>query len=479
MCDMRLKRGKNLLRTLAFLLVFAVCFFAVQSAFGIDQLGAYLHSRGILKERAGSLDGVYIGASNVHAYWQPLIGWNEYGIAVYNYSFDAMPAGAVRYLMETVRKRQPDALYIININQFRNREDSEASDVVTKLHRCLDYMPVSLDKARVVGGLAKQFGLTVADQLELLFPIIPFHSRWNGLKGWALGAKAADYKSSRTNGDFLRGWKDVARRFFVNEKRLDPEDAELASFDDLLDYIEASGARALFVKVPQAMNDDRQMYMNVLEDRALERGFPCLDLHADIESTDIDPKWDYYNGAHTNVHGSIKYTRCLAEYIVGHYGLTDKRGASGWESWDEMGRKYDAIIRQYLLPFEYEGAARAHIEAATLNSPVVDGKDIEISWVASEGTGAYRIYRRSAGDGNRWRLAGETDNETFAWRDSGLTPATEYTYTVVPCRRDGDEWRYGSFDIRGVSAVTASDKTAKAKAPEPDADKESSEEDEE
>ena len=476
MCDMRLKRGKNLLRTLAFLLVFAVCFFIVQSAFGIDQLGAYLHSRGILKEKAGSLDGVYIGASNVHAYWQPLIGWNEYGIAVYNYSFDAMPAGAVRALMAAVRSRQPDALFIVNINQFRNREDSEVPDVVDKLHRCSDYMPASIERVRAVFDMARDFKLTLQEQIELLFPIITFHSRWNDLKGWALGAKTTDYKSSRSSNDFLKGWKDVSRRYTINEKRMPEEEAVLTGLYELLDYIEKSGARVLFVKVPQAMRDDRQEYMNTLEDVILERGYPCLDLLAEVESTGIDPKWDFYNGNHTNVHGSIKYTRRLAEYMIENYGFTDKRGVRGWESWDETGKKYDAVLRKSLLPFEREGAKRAAIEAPALAPAVVEDRDITLSWSASEGAGGYQIYRKSAENGNRWLLAGETDNETFTWRDSGRKPSTEYTYTVVPCRRDGDGWLYGSFDVRGVSATTAAKKTAKAEPAEPDGD-EASEED--
>jgi len=476
--EMWMKKGKTLLRVTAFLVVFAVCFFVVQSAFGVDQLGAYLHNRGFLHEKAGSLDGVYIGASNVHAYWQPLVGWNEYGISVYDYSFDGMPVGAVRYLLEAARTRHPDALFIININQFRNRENQGTSDVVAKLHRSLDYMPISITKARVVSGLARSFSLTFPEQLELMLPIIPFHSRWNELDGWALGAETTDYKSSRSNRDFLMDQKDYSRKYTIIDDRQDREEIITTAFDELMDYIDSSGARVLFVKVPQSMIKSKQKYLNTIEDMVLERGYPCLDLHENIDSTYIDPKWDFYNGNHTNVHGSLKYTHSLGAYLVEHYGFADKRGTPGWESWDEAGERYYKLLSSYALPFELENEPRVKLDAPELGKAEADGQTITVSWSSSEGAGGYQIYRKSAEDGNRWVLAGETDNETFTWRDSDRKPSTEYTYTVVPCRREGDGWRYGSFDIHGVSAKTAADKAAKEKAAEPDGEEESEEDEE-
>ena len=450
---MRLSRWKYLLRVAAFALVFAVCFFAVQSPFGFNQSYAYLNSKGYPKEKKGSLDGVYIGASNVHAFWQPLIGWAEYGIAVYNYSFDAMPAGAVRHLMEAARKRQPDALYMVNLNQFKNSETSE--EVVTHLHRILDYMPVSVERARMIGGLARTYNLTIAEQLELLFPIIPFHSRWNELKSWAMGGEINDFKSSRSKAIFLTGRKDLSAKYTIDDERLPLEKSVTSELEQLLDYADATGARVLFIKAPQAMTANRQRYLNTLEDLVLARGYPCLDLHEQIESTGIDPCWDFYNESHTNVHGSVKYTRCLAEYLIENYGFADKRGQSGWESWSEAQKRYYGLLNGYLLPFEQDRERRTALEAPALGKPTVEEQDVTVAWSASEGAQGYQVYRKGGEGGSRWQLVGETDGQTLAWRDSGRRPSTEYTYTVVGIQGDGDGTRYGSFDQRGVTAKTA------------------------
>lgn len=475
---MRFSRWKCLLRVVAFALAFAVCFFAVQSAFGFNQSFAYLNSKGFPKEKKGSLDGVYIGASNVHAFWQPLIGWAEYGIAVYNYSFDAMPAGAVRHLMEAARKRQPDALYMVNLNQFKNEEKTDTEDVVTHLHRILDYMPVSVERARMIGGLAKTYRLTISQQLELLFPIIPFHSRWNDLKSWALGGEINDYKSSRSKAIFLTGRKDLSGKYTFDDGRLSPKKSVTSELEELLDYADATGTRILFIKAPQAMSANRQQYLNTLEDLALQRGYPCLDLHEQIERTGIDPSWDFYNESHTNIHGSVKYTRCLAEYLIENYGFTDKRGQSGWESWSEAEGRYYGMLKAYLLPFEQERGLRTALEAPALGKPEVEAQDITLSWSASDGAEGYQVYRKGGEGGNRWRLVGQTDAQTLSWRDSGLRPSNEYAYTVVGIQWDGGEARYGSFDQRGVTAKTA-DGGKKKKASGTDEPKESDETDDE
>ena len=462
---MRLKKWSWVLRTVAFLLVFAALFFTVGSVFGLKQYATFLHARGLMNEKRGSLDGVYIGASNVHCFWQPLFGWSEYGIAVYNHAFDALPAGAVRYLIEAARIRQPDALYIVNLNQFRNEENSKTENLVVKLHRCLDYMPVSLERARIISGLARDFDLSLSEQLELHFPIIAFHSRWNELGSWAFGVKTVDYKVSRKQNGFLSGLMDISEKFTCIDKRMPARKAELTALEDLMDYIDRSGARILFVKAPQVMGEGRQSYLNTLEDRVRERGFDCLDLLEDFEQTGIDLHWDFFNITHTNVHGSLKFSRALGKYLVERYGFSDKRGTPGWESWDEAEERYVEATNAYLLPIERECTLDKRVEAPALGKAAVKDGDVTVSWSASGEADGYRIYRKGGKDGNQWRLAGETDAQTLSWRDCGLAPA-KYTYTVTACRRSGDELTFGSFDINGVSVTVKGDKKTDEVPPE-------------
>ena len=453
---MRSVKWSWVLRTIAFLLVFAVLFFVVGSAFGVRQYAVFMRSRGIAKEKRGSLDGIYIGASNVHCFWQPLFGWNEYGISVYNYAFSAMPVGAVRSLIEALRQRQPDALYIVNLNQFRNEKNTETVNLVPKLHSCVDYFPVSIARARLISGLADAFELSQAEQLELHFPIIAFHSDWNKLKKWAMGAEVVDYKGSGTAKVFLGGRSDLSGKYNYVDKRMSVDKAETAVLDDLLDYADRSGTRLLFVKVPQAIARGKQSYLNLLEDRVRERGFPCLDLLEGLDQTGIDLRWDFFNSTHTNVHGSLKFSRALSKYLVENYGFADKRGAPGWESWDEAAGRYAGITGGYLLPVEWTHTLQKDIDAPVIDAAVVQDSGITVSWSASGEADGYQIYRKDSRTGDQWALVGETDAQTLSWRDDNLPPA-KYTYTVIAYRGTGDELSFGSFDAKGVSASIEGD----------------------
>ena len=44
----------------------------------------------------------------------------------------------------------------------------------------------------------------------------------------------------------------------------------------------------------------------------------------------IEKSMKYYNKDHTNVHGSIKYTRHLSEILIDKYGFKNKKNDNAW-----------------------------------------------------------------------------------------------------------------------------------------------------
>ena len=77
-------------------------------------------------------------------------------------------------------------------------------------------------------------------------------------------------------------------------------------------------------------------FLNSLKDLVEAEGFPCLDLLNGIEDTHLSLTGDFKDKKHTNVHGAIKFSGCLTDYLVANYGFTDKRGQAGWESWEQV-----------------------------------------------------------------------------------------------------------------------------------------------
>jgi len=447
-------RGKQFLKGFVFLLLLAVVVNSTGDIFGVVISRNALCWRGFKKEKRDSIDAVIIGASNVIGFWQPAFGWADHGIAVWSVSVLGLTCAAVKNLMIEARKTQPDALYIVNLSNFKG--DGLPGDPA-HVHNPLNYMPFSLNKVKLTHALVQRTEFRGVDALEYYLPVIRFHSRWDDLKSWAFGAETTDYKMSFKSTSFTEKVYNIKKIFSLDNDVREPlpEDIEEV-FVELLDYCDENHVNVLFVKSPQATNSQRQGRMNTMEDMVAQRGYPCLDLLEDFYSVGFDVRTDFYNKGHTNVHGSLKFSKALGDYLVENYHFEDKRGLPGWEDWDKASQLYNAYCSAYTLPIEREHAPRFESDIPTLGKLSVKRKNITVSWTGVEGAEGYAIFRKADKSevGKAWRCIAEVDAGVNRYTDEKLKASTKYCYTVVPLRGDEEAREYGSFDVLGVSAVT-------------------------
>ena len=408
------------------------------------------------REKKGSLDAVYFGGSEVNAFWQPTFGWNDRGIAVWDYTVDSVPADAMKYMMMEVHKTQPQALFIISLGAFKK---DTAVGSMEAIHRLIDYMPFSLNKVRMIHHLVEGTEYTGLDRLEFYFPIIRFHTRWDELGKWVLGAADEDYKSSRHRYNFRNNVLDIREDYHQSDERVPvPEDIK-AAITEVLDYCDEQQLQVLFVKTPQARLNETLGRMNTIEDMITARGYLCLDLLKNVEDTGLNLQTDFYNRFHTNVHGSLKYSHDLADYLVEHYGFTDKRGTAGWESWDEAAEAYIETLRYAVLPFEFEDGPRDFsLDIPKLSTPKKKGTTVTVKWEPSDGADGYEIFRLCEEDDNLWHSINTVDSDTLTYRDSDLKAQTTYYYRIVPYRMIDGVRAYGNFDVNSVSITTGDKK---------------------
>ena len=84
------------------------------------------------------------------------------------------------------------------------------------------------------------------------------------------------------------------------------------------------------------MTEEKQQMYNYMRDIIESSGFELLNLNDYYDELQIDFQTDYYDyGGHVNALGSEKCTAFLEQYLLEHYNWTDKRGTSGYESWDK------------------------------------------------------------------------------------------------------------------------------------------------
>ena len=441
-------RLKLIARTAVFLLLTLICIEGVQHVFGIGDYSIYSREQGFVQEKKDSLDGVYIGASHVFSFFQPPLAWNDHGIAVFSYAIPSMPAQSLLNRVIEARKTQPDALMIINLNTFKT-----ISFGTQAIHRSVDYMPWSLNKLDMMDRLMDRAGFKWGDRLEYYFPVIRFHSGWSELDSYDFTHSVNGLKGAYTYKYFLQSSEDQTDNFDITEERADIQEEQQRLLDELLDYLKKENVNVLFVTVPQAMDQDTQKQFNTIEDIVREEGFPCLDLMDKCGEIGIQQDTDFHDSNHINVHGSIKFTEYLSQYLIENYGFTDKRGQAGYESWDKSVEIYADTIDKYTLDLEREHRDRDYgLAAPKINKPSMEAGTAHLTWKASKGADEYLIYRKSDQEEDKfWTQVGETTGDVLEFDDSGLTEGAEYTYTVVPARTEGDTIYYGRFSFSGVS----------------------------
>lgn len=325
-------------KPIVFFLIFCILFLRVSNIFVNSGMYNFEMLATYDDEPAGSLDAVYIGSSNAFTFFQGPIAWEKYGMTVHMFSSDgqamAFREGFIRY----ARKTQPDALYIITINGYGKSISKES------MHWAFDFFPESVEKYQTISEMTSLSDYSWRQKMAIFLPFIQYHSRWNGLTQADFlhesnGLKGAFYSSS-----FLSGVQDVSENYYYSQEKAELDEDTLAYYDDFLDYCDEVNLNALFIIPPNCPGADMVKASNSIQSLIESRGYPVLNFLTKFGELGLDFRTDYYNAGHTNVHGSLKFTDYLADYLHENYSFEDKRGDPEYASWDEAYDKYKEII---------------------------------------------------------------------------------------------------------------------------------------
>ncbi len=439
------RQRSHIVKAVAFVLIFIVLLVCVSRVMTVNAWEMeYQLMTGIYTEEENSLDAVYLGSSNCYAYWNPVVAWEEHGISVYKYNCSYQPLLVAEYLIKEARKTQPDAVYIINVNTLGNGGMSDAT-----MHRLLDYMPLSAEKLEFTNWMVKSAGLSFSESLEYYFPLVRYHSRWNELSAGHFSQWDNTIKNSATYSAYLRGITDITAEYKTSVKQVEISALLQERLNSLLDYLDENAVKAVFVTVPRAEYYYRSVRrINTVNEIVASRGYPVVDLMNKTAELGIDMTTDFYNNTHTNIHGSIKFTNYLSEYLIENYGFADKRGDADYVSWQEATVNYHEIIDDYILDFETHSDSRDYSLPAAANIALEKQESgHQITWDASAGADGYIVYRKGE---QAWTRLGKTTSCRYTAGD--INEDEEYTYTVVPYTESDGEMRYGNFSYTGVSA---------------------------
>ena len=165
---------KKIVKGIAFVLIFLVCFSAVTTVLEYVEVRDSNRISGFFEERENSLDAVFLGSSATYTFWNPPQAFAEHGITVYSFTSAWQTIYATKFMIDDALKTQPDALYIINISKFYDNYDQH-------LQRLLIDYPVTVNKFLMTDYLCDMYDMSLSERMEYFFPIIRFHSRWSEL----------------------------------------------------------------------------------------------------------------------------------------------------------------------------------------------------------------------------------------------------------------------------------------------------------
>lgn len=329
---------------------------------------------------------------------------------------------------------------------------------MSQIHWLTDYMPWSMTKMKLIHSLCEWGEYELGERLEFYLPIYRYHSRWDELSRADFSYELDGTKGGSQYASFLKKTTDVSRRYRETDQLGELSDEAEAYFESLFDYINREEIPVLLVSNTYVTTSEVTLAgINRVMEMAEARGIPTLNMKNRQQEMGINTATDYYNANHLNVHGSIKYTNYLAEYLVEHYGFQDKHGQEGYESWDLAAEKYKELLAPYVVKEELDaGSYDSNLPAPELTAVHVNGTTLTVQWKAVKGAAAYHIYRKR-GAAQPWELLTEVTAGTTSYQDSDLELLQEYTYTVVPQGvRDG-EFFHGNYQFAGISGTTLPD----------------------
>ena len=405
------------------------------------------------KEDKDSLDAVFIGSSNTHAFWSPLYAWKNHGIATFNYSADAQTILSYRYMIEEVIKYQPQAVIVITLSSPIVAPNKEY------FHSLTDAMPFSLTKLRLIDDYSKQNDLTLKDRLEYYITLYRYHSRWDSLA-------ASDFEKTETTVPKAPNCGNSYRNKSLNIKSIYTETDETADLpentqtvlNNLLDYCEEQNLSVLFLRTPQAGRTKSALAkMNAMYSLIESRGFPVLKMHSLSDEIGLDLEYDFYDKYHTNIHGSLKYTDYVAEYLISQYGLNDRRGDPEYQDFDDAFSAYKPYTDPFLFPFEDGGAPRDYsLSAPEKLSAKYDkaSNSTTVTWKQSEqDVDGYTIFRKCTNGTNYWYEIGTVDSSASSFIDGDRVKGKVYYYTVVPFTEEQGIRTYGDLNYLGIKVA--------------------------
>lgn len=341
---------KKAVKIIAFLLVLALCYAAVDRVLMIktDDMTSMSKLRALPKD---TVDVLMVGSSHVGMNIDNQRIFDETGIASYDLWVGMQPLWSSYYYLNEALKHQSPKVVMVDVFLCGTTADYSSQEVALKN---IEMLPFGLNKLKAAFAAFE----TWQDSLEAFWGMPYYHARYDELT-------LADFSGNDT--DDLSLAVPSQAEGVVNALNILDYDAITDTLplteknqkylEKLIALCRQNDIELVLIVSPYGASEEECMRLNSVEQLAAENGVTMLNFLKDWDTQVIDPLTDFYDIGHLNNQGIARFSTLIGQWLKENYDLRDCRQVAD-HVWNTSGKGHQTASAQeplFLLTEAFRG----------------------------------------------------------------------------------------------------------------------------
>lgn len=334
------KRVKNVVKALVFVILLAMMINLISDVLSIKTTNGIAQWNVFYDIEEESLDVLVLGSSHAFVNINPVVMYEESGIAAFNLCSSMQNMWNTYYfLKEALKYQSPELIVLEAYGVCYNDDYTDFGDNVDIAARVINNnYGMKWSENRIESIFAS---VPEGRRVEFLIELIQTHNRYEDIKSKDF-YEAAKYPEGKT-------WRGQVEHYGTypealwNIHALDSKDIGTLTpkteeyYRKVLELAEAEDIPVLIVFAPfSSITDEEKDKINKAMLIAEEYGVDCIDCTTSefVYNIGLDFKNDYVDQVHMNYRGDEKFSKYLASYLDYKYDLPDRRGNDLYADWE-------------------------------------------------------------------------------------------------------------------------------------------------